>query len=42
LRSITSTRQCLTGDVLPKIIERPGISAAHLCEADVETTTVKT
>ncbi len=35
-------RQWLTAEALPKILERPGISAAHLCEADVETTTVKT
>lgn len=35
-------RQWLTGEALPKLLERPGISAAHLCEADVETTTVKT
>jgi hypothetical protein len=32
----------LTGDALPKILEGPGVSAAHLCEADVETTTVRT
>ena len=37
-----SLRQWLTGEALPKLLERPGISAAHLCEADVETTTVKT
>ena len=35
-------RQWLTGEVLPALLEVPGISAAHLCEADVETTTVKT
>jgi hypothetical protein len=35
-------RQWLTSEALPKLLERPGISAAHLCEADVETTTVKT
>jgi len=35
-------RQWLVAEALPKILERPGISAAHLCEADVETTTVKT
>ena len=35
-------REWLTGEALPKLLERPGISAAHLCEADVETTTVKT
>jgi hypothetical protein len=35
-------RQWLTDETLPKLLERPGISAAHLCEADVETTTVKT
>ena len=35
-------RQWLTMEALPKILERSGISAAHLCEADVETTTVKT
>ena len=35
-------RQWLTAEALPKLLERPGISAAHLCEADVETTTVKT
>src|SRR3989442_8683077 len=35
-------RQWLTTEALPKIFERPGISAAHLCEADVDTTTVKT
>ena len=35
-------RQWLTSEALPKVLERPGISAAHLCEADVETTTVKT
>ena len=37
-----SLRQWLTGEALPKLLERPGISAAHLCEADVATTTVKT
>jgi hypothetical protein len=35
-------RQWLTSEALPKLLERPGISAVHLCEADVETTTVKT
>jgi len=35
-------RRWLTGEALPGVLERPGISAAHLCEADVETTTVKT
>ncbi len=35
-------RRWLTGEALPELLERPGISAAHLCEADVETTTVKT
>jgi hypothetical protein len=35
-------RRWLTGEALPKLLEWPGISAAHLCEADVETTTVKT
>jgi len=35
-------RQWLVAEALPTILERPGISAAHLCEADVETTTVKT
>jgi hypothetical protein len=35
-------RRWLVDEALPKLLERPGISAAHLCEADVETTTVKT
>jgi hypothetical protein len=35
-------RRWLADQVLPALLERPGISAAHLCEADVETTTVKT
>jgi hypothetical protein len=35
-------RQWLVAEALLRILERPGISAAHLCEADVETTTVKT
>ena len=35
-------RQWLTSAALPKLLERPGISAVHLCEADVETTIVKT
>ncbi len=35
-------RQWLSGQALPKLLERPGISAAHLLEADVATTTVKT
>jgi hypothetical protein len=34
-------RRWLT-EALPKLVERPNITAAHLCEADVETTTVKT
>lgn len=35
-------RRWLTSEALLLVLERPGISAAHLCEADVETTTVKT
>ena len=35
-------RQWLTREALPNLLERPSISAAHFCEADVETTTVKT
>jgi len=35
-------RRWLTGEALPRLLERPNITAAHLCEADVETTTVKT
>jgi len=35
-------RQWLVTEALPTILGGPGISAAHLCEADVETTTVKT
>ena len=35
-------RGWLAGEALSVLLERPGISAAHLCEADVETTTVKT
>jgi len=35
-------RRWLTDEALPKLLERPNITAAHLCEADVETTTVKT
>ncbi len=35
-------RRWLTGEALPSLLERPGISGAHLCEVDVETTTVKT
>jgi hypothetical protein len=35
-------RQWLTGEALPRLLEQPGISAAHLCEADIDTTTVKT
>jgi len=35
-------RRWLTEEALPKLLERPGMTAAHLCEADVETTTVKT
>jgi hypothetical protein len=35
-------RQWLVALALRKLLERPGISAAHFCEADVETTTVKT
>jgi hypothetical protein len=35
-------RRELVTEALPKLLERPGISAAHLCEADIETTTVKT
>lgn len=37
-----SLRQWLTGEALPALLGRPGISAVHLCEADLETTTVKT
>jgi hypothetical protein len=35
-------RRWLTEEALPKLLERPGMTAVHLCEADVETTTVKT
>ena len=35
-------RRWLTEEALPKLLERRGMTAAHLCEADVETTTVKT
>jgi hypothetical protein len=35
-------RRWLTEEALPKVLERPGLTAVHLCEADVETTTVKT
>ena len=35
-------RRWLRDEALPKLLERPGLSSAHLCEADVETTTVKT
>ena len=38
----TALRRWLTAEALRKLLDRPGISAAHLCEADVETTTVKT
>ena len=34
-------RQWLVAEPLPTIVERPGISAAHLCEGDGETSTVK-
>ncbi len=35
-------RRWLRDEALAKLLGRPGISSAHLCEADVETTTVKT
>ena len=35
-------RAWLTGTALPAVASRPGIVAAHLCEADVEMTVVRT
>jgi hypothetical protein len=35
-------RRWLIDEALPKLLERPGMTAVHLCEADVGTTTVKT
>jgi hypothetical protein len=35
-------RAWLTGTALPGMVERPGMVGAHLCEADVEATQVKT
>src|SRR5262249_14082498 len=38
----SALRRWLSKEALPTLLERPGMTAAHLCEADVETTTVKT
>ena len=35
-------RAWLTGTALPAVVSRPGIVGAHLCEADVEMTVVRT